>query len=472
MVARTLGTASKKKFVGAQVQLTEVTVSKTFVRNLFDQYSQEENRLTNALLQIFRRNPQIVRKFLRSARVALPPKDADLSLSCLYLPGEMPPLSANEDDLMRRGYPDAWIYAQDFSWVVAIESKLTVPLTTDQLYRHIAMAHRMGSRRTQVLVITADESMPPSVVTMRGHHVLWENWAGVFGFFSDHGKSWFEREFLDYVRIAEARLMAKGYDGPPLTKFTGIPFSDNHPYNINEAKVLLRALTGELRRKLSRSNILRINPNIRRPAIGSTSDVVWEVFGLAAASPNEVFTKHPHLTVVIGPHETVIHITVPNNADRSYWDRIATVSEQDLFSVLAAVTARVRPMRRFLKKGVWEPQLTIDVHQRHFYARRRPFSDGRLTFRLDTLLPKDRRIDSGVRTVPKWLTALHTILSQSSKANFELTLKVTYALEAGSVAGRSELVNEMRRAAEALAPFATFILPVRKRGRLTKPLGT
>jgi hypothetical protein len=63
-------------------------VSKTLVRNLFDQYSQEENRLTNALLQIFRRNPQIVRKFLRSARVALPPKDTDLSLSCLYLPGE------------------------------------------------------------------------------------------------------------------------------------------------------------------------------------------------------------------------------------------------------------------------------------------------------------------------------------------------------------------------------------------------
>jgi hypothetical protein len=375
----------------------------------------------------------------------------------------MPPLSPNEDELMRRGYPDAWIYTQDFSWVVAIESKLTLPLTTDQLYRHIAMAHRLGSRRPQVLAITADESMPAAVATMRGRHVLWENWAAVFGFFSDHGKGWFEREFLDYIGVAEARLMAKGYDGPPLTKFTGIPFSDSHPYNIPEAKVLLRALTGELRRKLSRSNSLRINPDIRRPAIGSTSDVVWEVFGLGFASPDEVFTRHPHLTVVIGPRETVIHLTVPNNADRSYWERIATISERDLFRVLAAVAARVRPMRRLLKRGVWEPQLTIDVYQRHYYARRRPFNDGRLMFRLDTLLPKQRKIDSGVRTVPKWLTALHTILSQSRSANFELALKVTYSLEAGSVARRSELVNEMCRAAEAFAPLATFMLPVRKR---------
>jgi hypothetical protein len=187
------------------------------------------------------------------------------------------------------------------------------------------------------------------------------------------------------------------------------------------------------------------------------------VFGLGLASPDEVFTRHPHLTVGIGPDETVIHLTVPSNADRSYWERIATASEHDLFSVLAAVAARIRPMRRLLKKGAWEPQLTIDVYQRHFYARRRPFSDGRLMFRLDTLLPKHRKIDSGTRTVPMWLTALHSILSQSSSANFELTLKVTYSLEAGSVATKSELVNEMRRAAEAFAPFATFILPLRKR---------
>ena len=69
-----------------------------------------------------------------------------------------------------------------------------------------------------------------------------------------------------------------------------------------------------------------------------------------------------------------------------------------------------------------------------------------------------------MRTLPERATALHTILSQARRANFEMALKVIYPLVVGSVARKAELAREMREVAEVFQLFVAFIRPERGKG--------
>jgi hypothetical protein len=77
------------------------------MRNLFDQYSQPENRLTHALLSCLSRDPRLLKRFVSWAD-AEQRAHGTLEVSEQSLPGEAMDLS--EDDAERRGVPDDCIW--------------------------------------------------------------------------------------------------------------------------------------------------------------------------------------------------------------------------------------------------------------------------------------------------------------------------------------------------------------------------
>src|SRR5215213_6735081 len=88
------------------------------VRNVFDQYSQPENRVTHALMTALHEDRRLLDSFLRDLIKVKPPVSPEhLKVLEQQFPGEEAP--SDEADLERRGIPDAWIVDQE-GWCVLI----------------------------------------------------------------------------------------------------------------------------------------------------------------------------------------------------------------------------------------------------------------------------------------------------------------------------------------------------------------
>lgn len=426
------------------------------IRNVFDQYHGLENRLTHAFTHVLKGDHRLAREFLSFALHREPPKGV-LHVSCQFLPGELSRRAPDEEEIERRGLPDFWVWTGADEWAVAGECKATATLGVDQLRRHAATTRRLGFRRSHLLVITAGEPHTVQGTESLGIPVSWVAWSQVFEFLSGRPKRPFVSDFLDYVRIVEAQLMAKGYEGAPLSTFTGIPFGRDQPYAEPQAKVILRALMAAVRPKLARIRGLGVNPTVGRPAIGGGWDNVWDVMGFTFARGMETFTEAPHLTVVVGRTEAGMQLTVPNGAHASYWGRLQQVGAAVLKARLSDAASRLRSIRRHIGAEAWEPQLSLQLYQRHFYAQRRPTLDGLVRLEADTLFAPKRKLNPRVKTVPPWLDAFVLMLSHARRANFEFALRADFPLRDGSVARRPEFVDALVAVARAFQPFVSLI---------------
>ena len=117
------------------------------MRNIFDQYSQAENRLTHALVSALGEDAILLRKFVKWATGAAPRKN--LHIVEQQLPGEY---EMAEDDYEQAGLPDAWIHDDD-EWSLLVESKVAATLSLDQLKRHYRTAQKRGFSEVTVLAI-------------------------------------------------------------------------------------------------------------------------------------------------------------------------------------------------------------------------------------------------------------------------------------------------------------------------------
>ena len=81
------------------------------LRNVFDQYSQPENRITHALMTALDQDRKLLGLFLRELVKVKPPcHPKKLAVLEQQYPGEEEP---SEEELERRGIPDGWIYDRE-----------------------------------------------------------------------------------------------------------------------------------------------------------------------------------------------------------------------------------------------------------------------------------------------------------------------------------------------------------------------
>lgn len=196
-----------------------------------------------------------------------------------------------------RGLPDAWIHDND-CWSLIIENKVASKINNDQLRRHLNTASRRGFDNVTLLVI---DVIDPVRKLPKG--VLFKKWSDVYDWlYKQSNWSYWAKKVLQYMEVAESKWPDDKYllEGT-LTKFSGIPFTDDNPYNYPEAKRLIRLLMDELRKNTDLKRHLGMDPagQGRGMITGKGANVVWDFLRLKGFGHEKDFIRTAHLTLGI-----------------------------------------------------------------------------------------------------------------------------------------------------------------------------
>jgi len=387
------------------------------MRNIFDQYSQPENRLTHALLSCLDRDRALLQRFI-SWSVEEKVKGNDLTVLEQSLPGEPPDLS--EDESERRGLPDGCIYDIN-GWALLIETKYQAIVTAEQLRRHGRAAARRGIGDSRILVLTAKpvrQRLPESVVVRR--------WTEVYEWLQGESKrSLWARACREYLEVAEAREAANGYlDKGALTVFSGIPFGKGEPYTYGQAKRLLGLLRDELKADRRLEKRLGADPESpgRGAITGRAANAVWDFIGLKQARNAKQFTRYPHLTLGIQAERLEAYITVPNGIRAPARSRLLGQTYEDFETLIRKVT---EPLVRVVHATpISMPKIV--VVQRHYLSQRsQGIHDCLLRFDPRTAIAVDEEAQGPVKVQPQWLQATYEAL-RSRKSNLQFQVGVDF----------------------------------------------
>ena len=389
------------------------------MRNLFDQYSQPENRLTHALLSCLNADRPLLQRFVAWS-VQKEVKGRQLEILEQSLPGEHPDLSEEESE--RRGLPDGCIIDAD-DWVLLMETKFQAVVTSDQIRRHIRTAARRGYTDCAVLVLTVK---PVRQRLPRG--VFVKLWTEVYHWLQQQTqKSHWARFCRDYIEVAEAREVANEYlDQGTLTVFSGIPFGRDEPYAYLQAKRLLGLLRDELRRdrRLEKRLGADLDSQGRGAITGRSASLVWDFIALKQARKAKSFTEFPHLTLGILAERLEAYVTIPNSVQPRLRRNMLGNSYEDFEALIAEVTAGLVAVARSVPGSV---PMAVLV-QRHYPTQRsQAVHDCWLRFDPRTAIPMSPRNRGKVKFQPQWLQATYDALrSRRSNLQFQIGMDFPY----------------------------------------------
>lgn len=397
------------------------------MRNVFDQYSQPENRLSHALATALHEDQAILKGFLRLVGAKDAPRADQLRVVEQRLPGE----DADEADLPenegeRRGLPDICIYqdSDEEPWMLAIESKAQAKTSDDQIARHIKTLKKHRFDDARLVVLTIDPSPPPQSLPKQ---VIPLKWREVYAWLRrEHAESAWSRRVTEYMEVFESKMVAADYSiRGTITMFDGLRFDDEHPYTYNEAKRLLR-LMGEELRKDKRLVKLGMDPEGEgRGAItGRAKDGVWDFLPLRAAKGAALFTDHPHLTFNISRRAASAYITVPNGVKGGFRNRLKEIGRDGFLELARDLEENLRPI---IKRAPGSKP-NMYVVQRHFPSQRSSgIEDARLSADLRTAVPKGQ---DGVKFQPEWFAAMYQALCEKrSNIQFGVGVEFPYTCE-------------------------------------------
>ena len=387
------------------------------MRNIFDQYSQPENRVTHALMTALNEDRELLGLFLRDLVKVKPPTDpSKLFVLEQQYPGEEEP---SEDDLERRGIPDGWIFDEE-DWCVFIETKVMAKLYADQIIRHRRTAERCGFQTITAVAIApiVPSSLPEGTVLLE--------WRAVYAWLRRHSsdsnsKSWAACA-ADYLEIAEAKLIdTEQFVEGTLTMFAGFPFGVDHPFTYLEAKRVLGLAMGELRSRRDLVDCLGVNRKApgRSAITGRQKNAVWDFLWLLPASEKDSFTKHPHLSLGIGSKSVDAVVTVPNAVNNTMRKNLRNLGEKGFQKLAAEIVENLKPLLHDHEGAV--PSLW-GVQRRFPAQNATPFVDARIEFDLRTAIPSA----GPPKTQPRWLSAAYDAFVNKRGSNYEIEMGVVF----------------------------------------------
>ncbi len=301
------------KFIQNQTLEMVMKVDATRLTPLYDQYSNQENRLTHALLHTIGSSNKILLKFLKGfigIQYAFGRDTYEISTQ------KVPFSHADKDPNKVDSVPDAWIIEPNNKIGIIIEVKdVSNYVKRGQLSSHLK---RLSNYKHQYLVVIAPDLKEPKIISSvqgscrSGQKVIWRSWDDFYrwlfkltnGFSSNSKEGFLIRSMLTYLQKRRSVL-----------GFQGIFFTSE--FNVYEAKDILNAemeaLHGTVRRFYR-------NLVIRRPAITTMHlRSVWDCFGV-----KDGFTNDIHITFSIHEEYHDIGIIVPNAAKPCWTEVIKT----------------------------------------------------------------------------------------------------------------------------------------------------
>jgi hypothetical protein len=391
------------------------------MRNIFDQYTHPENRLTHALVSSLAGDPGLLRNFVRWVTAERAPT-ARLHIVEQRLPGEQEP--GDEDEAERRGLPDGWIYDSK-GWALVIESKIESPLNRDQLERHLHTADKRGFTNLSLLALVTELPNPSVLNDIK---VTVKKWTQLYSWLLGQQRSEWARRLADYMVVLERKLVRDDYPrGGTLTVFAGIPFGKDEPYNYPEAKRLLRLALDELRERSDLIRELGMDPELKgRPAItGREGTLVWDFLRLADSRNAENFTEFPHLTLSIQQEQLLAVVTVPHGIRPEFRRRLLAGGREGFCALFETLLDKLsQSIGRVEGAAPW-----VEIIQRRYPAQRaEPITDARLQFDLRTGFEERRRWGTSVKHQPQWLEIAYEALAKKN-SNLQLGVGATFRYE-------------------------------------------
>ncbi|MEN1704621.1 MAG: hypothetical protein AAGJ54_03780 [Planctomycetota bacterium] len=412
------------------------------MRNIFDQYTQPENRLTHALVCTLEADRTLLRPFLAWTAADGIPKPSQLHITEQQVPGEM----TAGDEGEAKGLPDACVF-DDEGWAFLVEAKVQAPVSPDQLRRHVRTAKRYGFESPFLLLLSVDP--PPRSMPPRSSYRAWRD---VYAWFRRRaGSSLWADTFTRYMEAFESRMIGEDYSiRGTLTMFDGFHFNDENPYTYREGKRLIRLLGDEVQaRKDLRA--LGVDPKgARRSAItGRGGDGVWDFLPLKAARDAKNFTDFPHLTLGVHRQNAGASITIPNGVRGGFKSSLKELGEDGFLTLLEKIERKTRAVRR----GAPGSKTTIYATQRHYRSQR---SNAEVDANIEADIRTVVRDDSATKYQPEWARAVYGVLTQK-RSNIQLGITTKFPYDAGPI--RSvKAADFFARAWIAMSPILDVVL--------------
>ena len=227
------------------------------MRNVFDQYSQPENRLTHALVSSLAADRRLLRRFVRWVTNSSGKIPRDLEIVEQRLPGEVEAGDEEEDEVERLGLPDAWIHDGEpgrSSW----RARSKRPLKRASLIGTAAQPN--DGRFSDINLIAFVPQRPPGPAPNKVRII---EWTELYAWMRGEEASEWARRLTDYMEVLEKQKLAyeEYLKEGTITVFTGISFGQDNPYNYHEAKRLLRLALGALRARRDLRRDLGMDPS-------------------------------------------------------------------------------------------------------------------------------------------------------------------------------------------------------------------
>lgn len=414
------------------------------MRNIFDQYSQPENRLTHALASVLYQDSVMLKSFLAAFGPTRRHSVKGLHVIEQSLPGQP---EAGEGERESQGLPDALIY-DDEGWALIIESKVMDSLTRSQLARHRRTVERCGSERVSGLAITVKTPR----FALDGWRMV--SWKDVYSWASRHKRDSQWAGFLvDYFDVAESRMAASEYlkEGT-ITEFSGIDFD---PFTYLEGKRVLRLLSEKLRSNAAFIKEMRLDPETKRSSITDQARL-WDFVSftsLEVSSPK--FDKFPHCTISVGPDDAEAMITFPHGMPAALRTATHGDSAEEFTERLAATSEAVIKALKSLKH--FRP--TVRIQQRRYKSQSAmPVRDALSEFDLRTIYAGyDPVLGRPVKQQAQWAEMTYELLANKrSNMQFQIGVNFDYARE--NELAHKDADKYFVAAFKALRSFATPVI--------------
>ena len=413
-------------------------INKDRLHPLYDQYSNDENRLTHALIHTIGSSPLLFSRFLRNI-IGI---SYNLSGGIFEISTQKVPYAHGDNNQEKvESIPDAWIINEQKGIGIAIEVKdIKNNISIGQLTKHASQIQ--GYKKQYLLVITPDLKRPIKIDVLKRKeqkklNVVWCSWDEIYRWLSKLQQSKLSKlkkeEFLlkSMQEYLDRRREVLG--------FQGIKFDKG--FDVNEAKVILNAEMEELEQFVKKTfkDLVR-----RRPAITTFSlESVWDCFGV-----EDGFTKDLHLTFGIKETYHDIAIVVPN-ASRKPWKKLKNIfsspeKEKDLFFILEDLRKQV-------------PHLYIEFIQRHFIARKIGIRDGFMEFNIDTIDRIFKNKKTKAKEFPIWYPAIKSAVLNKSKINGQIMFKARFYYTDTKNIDKPGFIKTAEKTIKAFKPLYKFI---------------
>lgn len=411
------------------------------MRNVFDQYSQPENKLTHALMVTLEQDKrELLKPFLKWLGVRVDRPVEQIHMVEQQLPGQI--LSGEEsNENGMAGLPDACLYDDD-QWALLIESKVQARFSLDQARRHLLTASDRNFTNVEVLAIVVDRSEVSNARNIRS-----VEWRELYSWFRQQRfRSVWAQHFTEYLEVFEAKSLADDYAiRGTLTMFDGFPFDEERPFNYREAKRLVRLLGDELSSRCDLHEI-GIDPNAdRRSKItGSQGGAIWDFLQFEGGKKAGGFNKRPHLTFALRPESAGAMLNFPHQLTGGIKSRFAEIGLERLRDILAQVERQIRPVL----KPIDGAYAFFEVVQRHYPSRTSPpVIDARIHADLRTQFQNT----SPVKPQPEWLAAAFDLI-QNKRSNLQFTLAARFPYDS-PVVRSAKVVDAFAKSWIAMKPM-------------------